>query len=335
MNRLLIYRDCLPPEKFAGIVVSFEEVKQWLRYGVVKKHLFAYSEVIIYCRRISLLRKPYRCGLIAWMFGRYKALFRDEVGGELSITWWRLISWSLPAFKDFLSYKSMLRKLTQEITALEDTSERAVADFSRFALYLRMDFFFGIASGGSLTHIAGVANNLADFMRMPTRFITTDEISTVDRSIETVILQPEWQYAEYLELPELWFNGYAVEQILTHLKGDRPGLIYQRYAVENFVGVALARRLNIPLILEYNGSEIWVSNNWGEPLQYEALAQRIEMLNLKAADLITVVSRPLFDELCERGIEPEKILINANAVNPEQYHPDLDGSPVRKKLGVD
>ena len=54
-----------------------------------------------------------------------------------------------------------------------------------------------------------------------------------------------------------------------------------------FGGVALARELDLPFILEYNGSEVWVARNWGRPLRFERIAKRIEMLNFHAADLIT------------------------------------------------
>ena len=82
-------------------------------------------------------------------------------------------------------------------------------------------------------------------------------------------------------------------------------------------------------MLEYNGSEIWIHRNWGNPLKHEALAERIELLNLRAAAVVVVVSRPMRDELAARGIDPGKILVNPNGVDPARYSPAVDGAAVR------
>jgi glycosyltransferase involved in cell wall biosynthesis len=69
--------------------------------------------------------------------------------------------------------------------------------------------------------------------------------------------------------------------------------------------------------------------NWGRPLKYEKLSERIELLNLRSADMIVVVSQPMKDELVNRGIDAEKILVNPNGVDPDRYSPNVDGSGVR------
>ena len=111
--------------------------------------------------------------------------------------------------------------------------------------------------------------------------------------------------------------------------------IYQRYSVNNYAGIKLARSFGVPLVLEYNGSEIWITRNWGRPLKYEALAAEIELLNLRAADLVVVVSQALKDELTGRGIEAGKILVNPNGVDPARYRPGLDDGPVRRRYGLE
>ena len=75
------------------------------------------------------------------------------------------------------------------------------------------------------------------------------------------------------------------------LGGRQPAFVYQRYSLNNYSGIRVARRHGVPLVLEYNGSEIWMGRHWGRPLKYEALSERIEQLNLRVADLIVVVSR--------------------------------------------
>jgi len=91
----------------------------------------------------------------------------------------------------------------------------------------------------------------------------------------------------------------------------------------------------VPFVLEYNGSEIWMSRNWGSPLQYESLSEKIEFANLEIADLIVVVSQPMADELIGRGIDAAKILVNPNGVEPDRYSPAIDGSTVRTRYHLD
>jgi len=69
-------------------------------------------------------------------------------------------------------------------------------------------------------------------------------------------------------------------------------------------------------------------------LIYEALSERIEILNLMAADMVVVVSRPMKDELVSRGIDAGKILVDPNGVDPQRYSPDVDGSGVRNRLSL-
>jgi glycosyltransferase involved in cell wall biosynthesis len=99
--------------------------------------------------------------------------------------------------------------------------------------------------------------------------------------------------------------------------------------LNNYLGLKLAKRFGVPFVLEYNGSEIWMSRHWGKPLKYETLTERIELLNLRAADVVVVVSQAMSRELCTRGIDSDKILVNPNGVDPDRYSPDIDGTRIR------
>jgi glycosyltransferase involved in cell wall biosynthesis len=114
----------------------------------------------------------------------------------------------------------------------------------------------------------------------------------------------------------------------------RPAFVYQRYSLNNYAGMRIARRHGVPFVLEYNGSEIWMGRHWGRPLKHEALSRRIEQLNLSSADLIVVVSRAMREEIVERGIDPESVFVNPNGVDPDRYRPDVDGTPIRERYGL-
>jgi hypothetical protein len=73
-----------------------------------------------------------------------------------------------------------------------------------------------------------------------------------------------------------------------------------------------------------------MSRHWGRRLKYEDIAGRIELLNLNAADLIVGVSGAMRDELVDRRVNADRVLVNANAVDPARYTPDLDGGVIRR-----
>jgi glycosyltransferase involved in cell wall biosynthesis len=135
-------------------------------------------------------------------------------------------------------------------------------------------------------------------------------------------------------LRPLAFNHIFYEQAYSYLHHRSLSFIYQRYSANNFAGVKLARTLRVPFIIEYNGSELWVHRHWGKPLPHEALAEQIELANLRGAHVVVVVSQALKDELVVRGIEAAKILVNPNGVDPERYSPTVDGGEVRRRYGL-
>ena len=99
-------------------------------------------------------------------------------------------------------------------------------------------------------------------------------------------------------------------------------IIYQRMSRSNYTGAKLKNKLNIPLILEYNGSEVWSSNNWGHAIFFTKLAAKAELLSLKSADIIVTVSDILADEIVEKGIKRSKIIVYPNCVDSMIFDPD-------------
>ena len=63
-------------------------------------------------------------------------------------------------------------------------------------MYLRTDLAYGLRSGGSVGHIAGVVNHLGRFTGPPI-FVTTDRIPTVDKAVETHVLRPVGRFRDF------------------------------------------------------------------------------------------------------------------------------------------
>ena len=92
--------------------------------------------------------------------------------------------------------------------------------------------------------------------------------------------------------------------------------------------------LRLPLVLEFNSSEVWKGRYWGG-LRLARAAAIVERINLRAADRVVVVSRVLRDALLPTGVPAAKILVNPNGVDPAQFRPDVDGTRCDTRLGVE
>ena len=315
------------------------------------RHLFGYDDVTLIIPFNNPRLAPLRVLALTWFLARGQAFVRCPDEKRFTVTLPKLIgvfilhivhpSYSGVILKrlyrqlhDILKRPFFLREIRHEVRELlrsaETRREYNPVDFSNPVIYLRAILAYNIRAGGSVSHIAGVLNNLEKFTAPPV-FITSDSIPTVHNDIQTITVQPSDTFSHISELRDMYFSRTLEKEVLAVLKDTNPAFIYQRESLFNYTGVKLSRHLQIPLVLEFNGSEIWVCNNWGTPLKYETIAREIELLSLKAADLIVVVSHALEDSLVERGIDKKRILVNPNGVDTDRYSPGIDGSEIRKK----
>ena len=338
-SKILILREShqKPEHSTDTRVVPIHELGQWIRTGAIIKHIFRYKEACLYTFDWNFTTKPFLVSLILRLltFGDCRIL--DEQGKNLPLSIKHFAHATLEFIKDFLAKASFIKKITNEINSISETiktqNTTKASNFSAHPVYMRSDHCFGLKAGGSVGHTVGVLNNLETFTTSPI-FLTTASFPGINSNIDTHIILPKRDFLDFLELPLLHYNEQLLSDSNHILSEKNLSFVYQRYALYNFSGLQLALTRNIPFIMEYNGSEIWVSRVWGKTLKYEIIAEQIEMLNLRGADVVVVVSTPSRDELIERGIESDKILVNPNGVDPEIYSPEIDGSDVRRKYNL-
>jgi glycosyltransferase involved in cell wall biosynthesis len=199
-------------------------------------------------------------------------------------------------------------------------------------LFLRTDHWFNVKSGGSVGHLSGVIHGLQALGYRP-HVVSTGHLVGVEEDDHFHLCEPVYDFGRNLpNMPELLYNEQLVHYIDKQWVEWSPSFIYQRYSLGNYAGVLLKQKYGVLYVCEYNGSFPWIARHWiGRRLFHEKLMTRIELLNLEAADVVVVVSRPMKDELVARGIKADKILINPNGVDPERYSPDVDGSETRRQ----
>lgn len=202
-------------------------------------------------------------------------------------------------------------------------------------LYIRTDHWFNLKSGGSVGHTSGVINSMLK-KGVLHGLISSSNLFNVNWEKHFLIQSPNYSKVGNIpNLPELTYNLELINLHFKSTKGISFNAIYQRYSLGNFYGIYLRRKFNIPLIIEFNGSEIWVSKNWNnKTLFFSNLLGKIELLNLKLADKIIVVSQVLKNTLEEKGISGDKILVNPNGVDTTVYKPNCGGEIIRKKYSL-
>lgn len=201
-------------------------------------------------------------------------------------------------------------------------------------LYLRTVHWFGLSSGGSVAHTAGVINSFSK--RSQLKVISNDKLTGVKVSVEKI--PPISKKLPFIG--EILYNFRIISQIRDTSFAK---FIYQRYSGESFCGAFLARRSRVPFVLEFNSSDVWKLRNWSSDggwikrfvkrfIQYPVV-KIIEHYNLSVADLIVVVSEPLKENLIGKGYDEKKILVNPNGVDLETLTPFAHGSGLKEQLG--
>lgn len=317
-------------------VATVDRLKAAARSGELARHLFRYDEARILTHRLETIGRPLKLAVFLRALSHGACVVEDEQGRRRELTFPLIGRWAWQAIREPFGKKALLAGIERSVAGILTRYGAGPARALQLAhqpLYLRTDLSFGLKAGGSVGHTAGVINHLAAFGGAPI-MLTTDLVPTVDASIEVHPVAPAEAYWEYPELPSLVMNAQFEAAATRHVGGRALSFVYQRYSLNNYAGAGIAVARRIPFVIEYNGSEVWMSRHWGTPLEHEALSLRIEMANLAIADLIVVVSRAMADELVARGVAAEKILVNPNGVEPDRYSPAIDGAPVRARLGL-
>jgi glycosyltransferase involved in cell wall biosynthesis len=187
-------------------------------------------------------------------------------------------------------------------------------------LYLNTNLWFGVKAGGSVGHIAGVANEMQR-RGQQVCYAAASDSAQIDVDVVRWPLTPPRSYGLPPELNLYRFGLSARRQVARLCAERRPSIIYQRMSVCDYTGVLLSRMLRVPLVLEYNGSEVWTARHWGRPMIFEALATAAEQASLRHAHLLVTVSDALGDQLLAAGVPREKIVVYPNCVDPMAYDP--------------
>ena len=288
-------------------------------------------------------RQPNRAALytMACLVPASRRVVVDLAGNLRLLTWTGLLFSEYPsAFSQFIAGQQLVGNVNEKISHELKTAwpRYGVARGSvNEIVYMKTDLWFGVKAGGSVGHVAGVINAFVK-RGIEVDAISPEKLAMLDESVRSIVIPPSTFYTNVREHMLLYYNRQVAASGLKEVQNRSRDVVYARYSLDSYAPVIIARELEIPLILEYNGSEVWVAKHWGGGLRYRALAEKIEEFVIRSADMITVVSKPLMDDLVKRGIDENRILVNPNAVDPGMFDPGRfspeEISELRDELGI-
>jgi glycosyltransferase involved in cell wall biosynthesis len=295
----------------------------------------------IFCNRLDL--QPARALML--LFGRMAGSRRvaiadmrgdvvERTGAGILFVELPLLALEMAAAYGYVVPRSWLALVSASVRARFRPTPNPVPEGSLDVLYLRATPAAGSMIGGSTSHISGMVAGLADLGHR-VRFVANDRLPSVDHDRMPIdVVPPSSRFGTVRAVFEIWNALRFTAGALRLARRKPPDVVYQRYNRFNWTGVAVAAAVRRPLCLEFNGSEIWVAENW-DPVGQRRLLAAVERLNLRAADRLFVVSDVLAHD-CERaGVDRDRLVVNPNGVDPDRFRPGVGGDRIRRALGLD
>ena len=126
----------------------------------------------------------------------------------------------------------------------------------------------------------------------------------------------------------------------------RPAVVHAASNYSNGVtALGLRDAFAIPYVYEVRGfwEDTWLSRHAAtahpqapglESSERYRLTRELEAHCMRSADLVVTLGEAMRDEIIDRGVDPDKILIVPNGVSAEFLRPLPDGSALRAQLGI-
>lgn len=202
-------------------------------------------------------------------------------------------------------------------------------------IYIRTDYWSKMVSGGSYGHTCYVAAELAKTTESFLCLMGSHYPLLDDLGVRQEVISPP--AVSMHETGLLAADGFYYEALKARLEEIKPAYIYERAVLGDYAAARLSRDLGIPYILEYNGSEIAMRHSFGTgSLDHEAFFLDAERLSFQQASMITTVSDHVRQDVIERGAAPDKVIVNPNGVNCDEYCPatPAERRAIRAELGL-
>ena len=135
------------------------------------------------------------------------------------------------------------------------------------------------------------------------------------------------------ELRRILYNQDLTKQLMRRFENYHPDLIYERASLYATAGVTVARELNVPLLVELN-APLALEQSTYRGTGLGELAAQAERWMLTRADAVLTVSSPLRDYAVSLGVEPGRVHVVPNGVDPTLFRQGPPNPTVRTRWGL-
>ena len=133
----------------------------------------------------------------------------------------------------------------------------------------------------------------------------------------------------------LWENNYAVNTLKVIEKYDID-LIHAHFAYpEGLVGLLVKRTSKKPLIVTIHGYDLLCDSRIGYGARLNKKADTIIKKVLNTCEAIIVESHATYNEAAKIIPDNTKLHLIPAGIDIERFHPTLNGTPIKKKLGIE
>lgn len=133
----------------------------------------------------------------------------------------------------------------------------------------------------------------------------------------------------------------AITAVTTLTRRLRPAVLHAASDHKNAtVALHVGRALGIPVVYELRGflEETWISgaeNGTRRGSERHHLLVERESSVLRESDAVVTLAHTMREEVVERGVHPDRVVLAPNAVAPELLEAHPDGGSYRAELGID
>jgi len=134
----------------------------------------------------------------------------------------------------------------------------------------------------------------------------------------------------------IYWEALYAESVSRVVEKNNVDLIHAHFAYpEGLVGLLAKRKTKKPLIITVHGYDILIEPSVGYGVRLSRKIDAVIRRVLNQADAVIAASKETFDETCRIVNDVDRVQLIPNGVDVERFNPGLDGSHIRKELGVE
>lgn len=293
---------------------------------IEKENIFLKSKIFFYWKKFSLFERidKYKIGLYKRLNTTYrianffkKITFKNQSTYKYNKTFKGLDSSKIEQFR--FEKKSITFVDKSFENSFDLLNQKFSEKIKPNLLVARLDYWNSNTNmGGAFSHVTGVIRALSQHFNIFLCSVDNEvyKFELDDINIKYVDLIRPNLGNDFKDI--LFSDDYFLDQLEQVINENSIDIIYERMCLGNTSCAQISRKKNIAYIAEYNGSEIDIINDSGLTVPFENTFKNYEMFNFMNADIISVVSKQVKDQLLDLNIPSNKIIINPNGADPKK-----------------